>query len=120
MPRYGHRCARGAGQSGLDEPPADLGDRPERLKGRGRWYVGVEQCLPPPLENCQAPVGVGAGGVRSRVRRIFLRFYNPTVRPVAFGGAVLPMASMITVKAAHVRGILPPAHLVRAMWVMGL
>jgi hypothetical protein len=51
---------------------------------------------------------------------MFLIFHNPMVRPVALGGAVLPKASMITVKAAHVRGILPTAHLVRAMWVMGL
>ena len=42
---------------------------------------------------------MGSGGMRSRVRRIFLIFHNPMVRPVALGGFVLPKASMITVKA---------------------
>jgi hypothetical protein len=37
-------------------------------------------------------------------------FHNPMVRPVALGGSVLPKASMLTMKATHVRGTLAPAH----------
>jgi hypothetical protein len=40
-------------------------------------------------------------------------FHNPLVRPVTFGGAVLPKAFMITVKATYMSGMLAPAHLVR-------
>jgi hypothetical protein len=61
---------------------------------------------------------VGSGGVRSRVRTIFLIFHNPMVRPVTFGGSVLPQASIIAVKATHVRGMLAPPHPLRDMWVM--
>jgi hypothetical protein len=61
---------------------------------------------------------VGSGGVRSRMRRIFLIFHNPMVGPVALGGAMLLKASMITVKATHVRGMLAPAHRPRERWVM--
>jgi hypothetical protein len=61
---------------------------------------------------------VGSGGVRSRMRRIFLIFHNSMVRPAAFGGAVLRKASMRTVKATHVRGMLAPTHPLKDMWVM--
>ena len=39
---------------------------------------------PPPLDDCQGEVCVGSGGVRSRMRRIFLIFHNPSARTARF------------------------------------